>query len=34
VLLVTHRPELAELADRVVVLERGRIAERSTPVPA
>jgi thiol reductant ABC exporter CydD subunit len=34
VLLVTHRPELAELADRVVALERGRIAERSTPVPA
>jgi ATP-binding cassette, subfamily C, bacterial CydD len=34
VLLITHRPELAELADRVVALERGRIAERPTPVPA
>jgi ABC-type multidrug transport system fused ATPase/permease subunit len=29
VLLVAHRPELAALADRTVVLERGRILERT-----
>jgi thiol reductant ABC exporter CydD subunit len=34
VLLVTHRPELARLADRLVELEHGRIAELPGPVLA
>lgn len=29
--LITHRPDLARLADRVLVLESGRIAEAGTP---
>jgi ATP-binding cassette, subfamily C, bacterial CydD len=32
VLLVAHRPELAALADRVVVLDRGRVAEVAVEV--
>ena len=34
VLVVTHRPELAALADRVVTLERGRVVPQSAAVTA
>ena len=32
--LVTHRPSLEKLADRVVVLEAGQLAAEETPAPA
>jgi subfamily B ATP-binding cassette protein HlyB/CyaB len=32
ILLVTHRLDLAEQADRVVVLQQGRVAEQGTPL--
>ena len=34
VLLITHRPELAEFADRLVVLADGRCVERDAKVAA
>ena len=34
ILLVTHRPQLAAIADRVLTLDRGRIASARESVPA